>query len=87
MTPTDVQMKIADLQSAILSSHPQMPNLLREIHQTLRNDPETVTLLTDTEIGTIVTGLQTFTGSFITAKAVKAPSARAALKNISSDDL
>lgn len=85
MSPTDVQMKIAELQSAILASHPSMPTLLREIHATLKADPETVTLLSETEIGTIVSGLQTFTGSFITAKASAAP--RKALKSLSADDL
>lgn len=84
---TDVQMKIAELQSQILSSHPQMPTLLRDIHQTLKADPETVTLLTDVEVGTIITALQKYTGNFITAKAATAKSPKAALKNLSADDL
>ena len=87
ITITDVQMKIAELQSQILANHPQMPHLLRDIHQTLKSDPETVTLLTDVEVGTIITALQKYTGNFITAKAATSKSPRAALKNLSADDL
>jgi len=56
-THTQVQESIAALQQALLSAHPEMPVLLRKIHQTLRNDPEVVTLLTEDEIGVIVNGL------------------------------
>lgn len=87
ITITDVQMKIAELQSQILTSHPQMPVLLRDIHQTLKADPETVTLLTDIEVGTIITALQKYTGNFITAKASSPRTSKAALKNLSADEL
>lgn len=89
ITPTEIQMKIGELQAQLLSDHPQMPTLLREIHTTLKADPETVTLLTDAEVGTIVAALQKFTGNHITAAATKTKAAgsRAALKSITADDL
>lgn len=87
ISPTDIQMKIAELQTQILSAHPQMPTLLRDIHATLKADPETVTLLSDVEVGTIITALQKYTGNFISAKAAAAKSPKAALKNLSADDL
>ena len=83
---SDVQMKIAELQTAFLSNHPTMPTLLREIHSTLKADPETVTLLTDAEVGTIISSLQKYTGAVITAKSAPA-SAKKALKNLTADDL
>lgn len=60
-----VQEQIASLQSALLASHPTMPILLREIHKTLKADPEVVTLLTEEEIGVIVNGLSSQTQTTI----------------------
>ena len=85
MNITDVQMKIAELQERLLSNHPQMPLLLREIHQTLKEDPETVTLLSDAEVGTIIASLQKYTGNVITAKITATK--KTAIKNISAGDL
>jgi len=55
---TEIQMKIAELQEALLNAHPTMPLLLREIHKKLQADPATVTLLTEEEIAVIVSGLK-----------------------------
>lgn len=52
-----VKEQIASLQSALLSAHPSMPVLLREIHKVLKADPEVVTLLNEEEVGVIVNGL------------------------------
>lgn len=52
-----VREQIASLQEALLSAHPTMPILLREIHKTLKADPEVVTLLSEEEIGVVVNGL------------------------------
>mgnify|MGYP006891164266 CR=1 FL=1 len=54
----EIKEKIAQLQSQLLSSHPLIPTLLRTIHTQLKADPEIVTLLEESEIKTIVTGLQ-----------------------------
>lgn len=81
-----VQEKIEQLNQALLSAHPQMPTLLRDIHTLLRSQPEIVTLLTDQEIGVLVASLKKQTGVAIVAAAPKKPSA-AALKKLTVDDL
>jgi len=78
-TATQVKEAIASLQEALLQAHPRMPILLREIHQTLRKDPEVVTLLNEDEIGVIINGLSAQTKTTIatslatkrTGKAIK----------------
>lgn len=58
MTPQEqVQEAIQDLSTKLISAHPEMPILLRKIHQQLKADPDIVTLLTEEEIGIIVNGL------------------------------
>jgi hypothetical protein len=49
--------KILDLQERIHTAHPTMPVLLRQIHTQLKQDEELVTLLSDEDIGIIVSGL------------------------------
>jgi hypothetical protein len=61
----ELKSKIADLSSAILERHPRMPTLLREIHQTLKQYPENVTLLSEEDIGVIVQGLEKQTNVFL----------------------
>jgi hypothetical protein len=58
-----------------------MPTLLREIHTTLRKQPENVTLLSEEEIKVIVNGLQKQTGVELVQAVTKAPGKTAALKN------
>lgn len=72
--------KVARLQEALLSSHPSMPVLLRDIHTHLRKDPEIVTLLTEDEIGCIVNGLKKQTQTEIVTAPAKKTSATAGLK-------
>lgn len=52
-----IKGRIAELQEAIEKSIPGYQQILKEIHTNLRNDPDTVTLLSDEEIGVIVAGL------------------------------
>lgn len=82
---TDLKMKIAELQDAILQTHPRLPLLLKDIHTTLKNQPETVTLLTEDEIAVIVNGLKQQTKTVITQAAIskRVP----AKKSINLDDL
>jgi len=49
--------KVAELSAALLSKHPTMPVLLNEIHKTIRQYPEQMTLLEESEIQTLVSGL------------------------------
>lgn len=80
--------KIAELSEKLLANHPQMPLLLREIHQVLKNDPAIVTLLSPEEVSKVINGLERQTNTYI-AQSMTAPKGakKAALKNTSAADL
>jgi hypothetical protein len=80
-----VSEKILSLQSQLLSQHPQLPILLREIHTTLKENPDCVTLLTDEEVGVIVNALKKQTATEIATVALK--SKTKSLKTIGLEDL
>ena len=69
----ELKEKVASLQAALLSAHPTMPTLLREIHKAISAQPEQVTLLAPEEIAIIVQGLEKQTGVEL-AKSVTAKS-------------
>lgn len=80
-----IKEKIASLNSALLSQHPTMPSLLREIHSTLKANPDCVTLLEEEEIGVIVNGLKRQTATEISTAALKSP--KKSIKSIGLADL
>ena len=85
-----ISSKIASLKEAILTSHPQLPIQLREIHKNLKEDPAIVTLLSEDEICVIVNGLERQTNTFIAASmspAKTSAAAKKALSKVSSADL
>jgi hypothetical protein len=84
----ELKEKVADLQEALLSRHPRMPGLLREIHTALRAQPENVTLMTEEQIQIVVAGLMKQTGVEFAAAATKgsgAKSATAKIKQLGAD--
>lgn len=84
----EIKTKLDALQEALLTSHPTLPTLLRDIHRTLKAQPDQVTLMTEEEIHIVVQGLEKQTNSVIAAAVTKPKaSSRAALKNVTSDDL
>ena len=66
-----IKEKVLSLQEALLSQHPTMPTLLRDIWQTLKANPEQVTLLEEEDIGVIVNGLKQQTKTEIATVALK----------------
>jgi len=83
MTPAEqLSEKVSALEAAILSKHPTMPTLLREIHTTLSSYPEQVTLLTEAEIKVIVSGLSTQTNVAFAASASKPAAAKSLTSKI-----
>jgi len=64
-------MKLASLQEAILAAHPTLPILLQQIHKQLKTDPAIVTLLSEEDIGIIVSGLKQQTKTEIAASSLK----------------
>ena len=79
-----VREKVAELSGLLLSKHPKMPVLLREIHTALRAQPENVTLLSEEEISVIVNGLKIQTGVEFAQSATKGSGAKSAVAKIKS---
>jgi len=76
---------IAQLNNALLTSHPSMPVLLRTIHKQLRDDPELVTILSEEELGIIVNSLKKQTNTEIVASVVKGSKATGKKKPLTLD--
>lgn len=85
-TAYQVREAIQDLKSKLLAAHPEMPTLLRKIHQTLKADPEVVTLLDEDEIEVIVNGLSAQTKTTI-ATSIASSKKGKSLKSIGVADL
>jgi hypothetical protein len=82
----EVREKLAQLEQALLDKTPNMPVLLRDIHRTLKADPDVVTILSEEECSILVRGLSKQTATAIATKAVKkAP--KKALSKLTVDDL
>lgn len=84
-----IRFKLADLDSAIKSDHPRMAGILREIHQAQAKDPELVTILSEEEIGILVSGLEKHKNIHIVQALAKKKSGASgkALKSTTVDDL
>jgi hypothetical protein len=67
-------LKLAELEVAIKEKQPDMPYVLKNIWDMLKEDTETVTLLTDEDIGNIVAGLTQHTNTTIIAAPKKSTS-------------
>ena len=80
-----IKEKVLSLQEALLSQHPTMPSLLRDIHTNLKANPDVVTLLTEDEVGVIVNGLKRQTATEIATTTLKTKTK--AVKSISLADL
>lgn len=86
MTPAEqLKESVLSLQSALLAAHPTMPSLLQQIHRKLKEDPEIVTLLSEEDIGIIVSGLMKQTQTTIATTLSK--SRTKTLKSIGISDL
>lgn len=66
----EVKEKLARLQNALLTAHPTMPTLLREIHSNLKMDPAVVTLFSEEDIAIVVNGLKRQTATEIAVAAI-----------------
>lgn len=81
-----ISLKIAELEAALLTAHPTMPTLLRDIHSNLKQDPEIVTLLSQKDVSIIVKGLSAQTQTSIVTSILSKSKGKAASK-ISVDDI
>lgn len=80
-----IKEAIATLSGALVSANPGMPTMLRTIHQALSKDKDIVTLLTEDEIGVLVSGLMVQTNTVIAVAATK--KSTKSLKSIGLGDL
>lgn len=83
---TQLKMNVASLQEQLLSAHPFLPGLLKDIHKQLGEDPANVTLLSEEEIGIIVSGLMRQTQQEIATSITKSGKGKA-IKSLTLDDL
>lgn len=84
----EIKAKLDALSEALLTAHPQIPTLLRDIHRALKTFPEQVTLMTEDEIRIVVSGLEKQTNTHIAAATMKPTRAKKeSLKNVTSSDL
>lgn len=84
----EIKTKLEELEQALLAQHPTMPQILRDIHRTLKAQPDQVTLMSEEEINTVIRGLEKQTNSYIAASVSKPKAAaKASLKKVSADDL
>lgn len=85
-----IKEKLASLEASLLSSSPNMPTILQDIHRTLKSQPHIVTLLSQEDISIVVRGLEAQQGSHIAASITKKSASKvskAELKNAGFDDL
>ena len=81
----ELKEKVAALSNALLTRHPTMTGLLREIHTTLKAQPENVTLLEPEEIKVIVSGLEMQTQTYLASQTVgKTKSAKSIASKLAS---
>jgi len=77
-----LQEKVGSLKAIILTKHPALPTLLKEILVALTKQPENVLLLKPEEISEIVSGIEAQTNTFL-VNSVTAPSkAKSAVSQI-----
>jgi len=81
-----VREKLATLEDMLVSKVPNIAVLLRDIHTTLKDDPDTVTLLSEAECNILVRGLMKQTATVIATAALK-KSNKKSLKSLTVADL
>jgi len=67
----EVREKLAQLEESLLQATPNIATLLRDIHRTLKADPDIVTILSESEVSVLVNGLKKHTNIEIAVAAVK----------------
>jgi hypothetical protein len=81
----EVREKLASLEQQLLAGTPGMATLLRDIHSSLKKDPDVVTLLSEEECSILVRGLKKQTATEIATKATKSKPKKAMSKMTVSD--
>lgn len=85
--PVSLQQDMLMLEKSVKERLPDMPIMLKKIHEALRKDPDNVTLATEEEIYIVFSGLEKQTNTYLTQAITKSKSTGAKLKNLGVDDL
>ena len=83
----EIQTKLDALSEALLQAHPTTPTLLKDIHRTLKAQPEQVTLMSEQELHLVVQGLMKQTNSNLAAAMKPARAKKESLKSMTLDEL
>lgn len=86
MSANIVKDKLQLLATQLAEQVPNIATTLRDIHQTIKKDPDVATILTEEEVSILVTGLKQQTKTEIATAAAKTKSKKP-LKSITVDDL
>ena len=82
-----VREKLASLQTMLTDNLPNISTVLRDIHSTLKKDPDVVTILTDEEVAILVNGLDKQTQANLAGSVAKSKTPKAKLKETTLEDL
>ena len=82
-----IRDRMAELEESLNNSIPGFEHILSDIHKSLRDDPEIVTLLDPEEIAIIVRGLSAHANTVITTAKTKPKASRKKKVPISAADL
>ena len=82
-----IREKLLELEARLISSTPNIKDLLRDIHSTLKKDPDVVTILTEEECSILVKGLVQQTNSSVISKVVATKKSKKDLQQLTLDDL
>lgn len=83
----EVREKLATLEDMLTNSVPNISTLLRDIHRTLKQDPDTVTILSEEEASILVRGLKKQTNTEISTTAIKKAKTKKPMSKMTVDDL
>ena len=86
-THDDIRDKLFRMNRMMEENHPGMVNFINQIHEILIKRHDLVAILTDEEIGQIVTGLAVTKDITITKEIVKKASNKRSSKNVTVDDI
>lgn len=76
----EVREKLAQLEAQLTEGTTNIATLLRDIHRTLKNDPDVVTILSEEECSILVRGLKKQTSTEIATTATKKKGSKAMSK-------
>lgn len=82
-----IKEKLYQLESKLKENVPNIKELLRDIHTSLKKDPDVVTILSEEEVSMLVKGLVKQTQSTVIDKVLKTKKSKKELQQTTLEDL